>query len=109
VEVLGNRKAFLIREMTKLHETHYFGHLKELLSTLEQERARGEYTLVLGGQTPQQEQISSELDAAAYVSGLIETRGLTQKEAIKQATSELGLSRREIYNRVLDLKARRRE
>ncbi len=109
VEILGNRKAFLIREMTKLHETHYFGHLKEVLTTLEQEPARGEYTLVLEGQKSKEDQASSQLDAAAYVAGLIETRGLTQKEAIKQATRELGLSRREIYNQVEAGKARRRE
>ena len=109
VEVLGNRRAFLIREMTKLHETHYFGRLKELLAKLEQERARGEYTLVLGGQTSQKDQVSSELDAAAYVAGLMETGGLSQKEAIKQATQELGLSRREIYNQVETGKAQRRE
>jgi len=109
VEILGNRRAFLIREMTKLHETHYFGRLKEVLTTLEQERARGEYTLVLEGQTSQEDQVSSQVDAAAYVLGLIETRGLTQKEAIKQATQELGLSRREIYNQVEAGKARRGE
>jgi 16S rRNA (cytidine1402-2'-O)-methyltransferase len=95
--------------MTKLHETHYFGHLQDVLTTLEQEPARGEYTLVLEGQTSQEDQFSSQLDGAAYVAGLIETRGLTQKEAIKQATQELGLSRREIYNQVEAGKARRRE
>ncbi len=109
VEILGNRRAFLIREMTKLHETHYFGRLKEVLTTLEQEPARGEYTLVLEGQTSKEDQVFSQLDAAAYVLGLMEARGLTQKEAIKQATQELGLSRREIYNQVEAGKARRRE
>ena len=109
VEILGNRRAFLIREMTKLHETHYFGRLKEVLTTLEQEPARGEYTLVLEGQTSQEDPVTSQLDGAAYVAGLIETRGLTQKEAIKQATQELGLSRREIYDQVEAGKARRRE
>ena len=109
VEILGNRRAFLIREMTKLHETHYFGRLKEVLTTLEQERARGEYTLVLEGQTSKEDQVSSQLDGAAYVLGLMEARGLTQKEAIKLATQELGLSRRAVYNKVLDLKSRRQE
>lgn len=109
VEILGNRRAFLIREMTKLHETHYFGRLREVLTTLEQEPARGEYTLVLEGQTSQEDQVSSQVDAAAYVLGLMEAQGLTQKEAIKQATQELGLSRREIYSKVEAGKARRRE
>ena len=109
VEILGNRRAFLIREMTKLHETHYFGRLKEVLTTLEQERPRGEYTLVLEGHTSEQDEVSFQIDAAAYVLGLMETEGLTQKEAIKQATQELGLSRREIYNQVMGVKSRRRE
>ena len=109
VAILGNRRAFLIRAMTTLHETHYFGRLKQILTTLEQERARGEYTLVLEGQTSKEDQVSSQLDAAAYVLGLKETRGLTQKEAIKQATQELGLSRREIYNQVLGAKSGRQE
>ncbi len=109
MEILGNRRTFLIREMTKLHETHYFGRLKEVLATLEQEPARGEYTLVLEGQTSQEDRVSSQFDAAAYVLGLMEAQGLTQKEALKQATQELGLSRREIYNKLLDLKSRCQE
>ena len=109
VGILGNRRAFLIREMTKLHETHYFGRLKEVLTALEQERPRGEYTLVLEGHTSEQDEVSFRIDAAAYVLGLIEARGLTQKEAIKQATQELDLSRREIYNQVVGAKSRRRE
>jgi 16S rRNA (cytidine1402-2'-O)-methyltransferase len=109
VEILGNRRAFLIREMTKLHETHYFGRLKEVLTTLEQERPRGEYTLVLEGHTSEQDEVSFQIDAAAYVLGLMEAQGLTQKEAIKQASQELDLSRREIYNQVVGVKSRRRE
>ncbi len=109
VGILGNRRAFLIREMTKLHETHYFGRLKEVLTTVEQERPRGEYTLVLEGHTSEQDEVSFQIDAAAYVLGLMEAQGLTQKEAIKQATQELGLSRREIYNQVVGVKSRRRE
>jgi len=109
VGILGNRRAFLIREMTKLHETHYFGRLKEVLTALEQERPRGEYTLVLEGHTSEQDEVSFRIDAAAYVLGLIEARGLTQREAIKQATQELDLSRREIYNQVVGAKSRRRE
>ena len=109
VEILGNRRAFLIREMTKLHETHYFGRLEEVLTTVEQERPRGEYTLVLEGHTSEQDEVSFQIDAAAYVLGLMEAQGLTQKEAIKQATQELGLSRREIYSQVVGVKSRRRE
>ena len=104
VEILGNRRAFLVREMTKLHETHYFGELQDVLKTLEQERPRGEYTLVLEGHPSPPHQLSSNLDAVAYVLGLMEAQGLTQKEAIKRAASQLSLSRRELYKRVVGLK-----
>ena len=101
LQILGDRQAFLIREMTKLHETHYFGHLKEILKTVEQERPRGEYTLVLEGASSQPHQVSSEIDVAAYVHGLIKIHGLTRGEAIKTAARELGLPKREVYRRVL--------
>ena len=104
VEILGNRRAFLVREMTKLHETHYFGRLQEVRKTLEQERPRGEYTLVLEGCTSQQNEVSPQVDGAAYVVGLMEVEGLTQKEAIQRAARELPLSKREIYSKVVRLK-----
>ncbi len=107
VEILGDRRSFLVREMTKLHETHYFGLLQDVRKTLEQERPRGEYTLVLEGCTSQQNEVSPQVDGAAYVLGLMEVEGLTQKEAIQRAARELPLSKREIYGSVVRLKSRR--
>ena len=47
VEILGNREAFLIREMTKVYETAHFGPLEEILAALGDGSPRGEYTLVV--------------------------------------------------------------
>ncbi|HUG42651.1 MAG TPA: 16S rRNA (cytidine(1402)-2'-O)-methyltransferase, partial [Acidobacteriota bacterium] len=44
-EALGDREAFLIREMTKLHETSLRGSLSEIRAQASLEAARGEYTL----------------------------------------------------------------
>ncbi|MFQ5738077.1 MAG: 16S rRNA (cytidine(1402)-2'-O)-methyltransferase [Acidobacteriota bacterium] len=97
---LGNRKAFLIREMTKLYEASYSGTLREILRTLEDEPVSGEYTLVVeGGSVPT---ASAPLDVVAYVFGLEEMRGLTRKEAIKRAARDLALPKRQIYRMVVE-------
>jgi 16S rRNA (cytidine1402-2'-O)-methyltransferase len=101
IETLGDRSAFLAREMTKLHETHYFGQLREILEVVAQETPRGEYTLVIEGTLRGGPTGLPEIDVAAYVRGLMETREISQKDAIKAAAKELGLPKREVYGRVL--------
>ncbi len=101
-EVLGNRQAFLGREMTKLHETHYLGNLEQILKQLQQEKPRGEYTLVVEGQHSETNQLgrSAKLDVLAYVAGLRALYGLSRKDAIQRASRELDLPKREVYRTV---------
>jgi len=99
LEALGNRQGCLVREMTKLHETHYFGTLEEILHQVNAESPRGEYTLVITGSSGKKAE-RLPIDAAAYVLGLMELHGLSRKEAMQQAARELGMSRREIYSLV---------
>lgn len=96
LEVLGNRRAFLIREMTKIHESHHFGTLREILETIQGSPSRGEYTLVVEGQ-PAKGTPTIPLDILAYVAGLIQLHGITQKEAIRRAAHELGIPKRQVY------------
>jgi 16S rRNA (cytidine1402-2'-O)-methyltransferase len=102
-EVLGNRQAFLGREMTKLHETHYPGNLEQILKQLQQEKPRGEYTLVVEGQHSETTHPgrSAKLDVLAYVAGLRALYGLSQKDAIQRASQELGLRKRDVYRTVI--------
>ncbi|MCP4715894.1 MAG: 16S rRNA (cytidine(1402)-2'-O)-methyltransferase [Deltaproteobacteria bacterium] len=51
LEVLGDRQALLAREMTKLHETRYYGTLSSLISQLGTGKVKGEITLVVTGKT----------------------------------------------------------
>ncbi len=95
-EIFGARKAFLVREMTKLYETSYFGSLDQILEWVAEEEPRGEYTLVIEGAQPDVAEPSA-IDAKAYVEGLIATQGLSRKEALRQAAHELGIPKRELY------------
>lgn len=48
-EVLGNRRAAIARELTKVHESFYRGTIAELLAT--EIPDKGEFVLVIGGAT----------------------------------------------------------
>jgi 16S rRNA (cytidine1402-2'-O)-methyltransferase len=98
-ERMGDREAYLVREMTKIYEASYWGTVATIAADLADESPRGEYTLVMRGATEQTGPGSraDDLDIAAYVTGLIHHRGLSKKEAIKAACADLGLSKREVY------------
>src|SRR5881227_1253962 len=51
-EVLGNLNACIAREVTKLHEEFRRGKLSELSTSLEERRACGEITLLIGPEAP---------------------------------------------------------
>ena len=106
VEILGNRKAFLIREMTKVFEEAQYGALQEILEALEDRSPRGEYTLVIEAASAVPP--APVADLPGYVRELMRERSLSQKEAIKAAAQELGLTRREVYRQVTTAASRRR-
>ena len=97
-EVLGDRKGFLAKEITKIHERHWWGKLGEIIHH-QDETPKGEYTLVVEG-SEGDAGVESDLDLQAYVEGLQQLRGLSRKEAIRQAAQDLGKSRNEVYREV---------
>ena len=98
-EIWGDREAYLVREMTKIYETSYWGTLSSILADLAAEKPRGEYTLVVRGadDSVPVTACDSNFDIAAYVVGLIQHRGLGKKEAIKLASAHLGIPKRKVY------------
>lgn len=96
-EAWGDRPAFLVREMTKLHETAHFATLREIAESLADQPARGEYTLVVGGGEKKTAPRPVGPDPAAYVAGLRLTRGLSLSEAVMQAARDLGLKKQQVY------------
>ena len=97
-EILGDRKGFLAKEITKIHERHWWGKLGEIIHH-QDETPKGEYTLVVEG-SEGDAGVESDLDLQAYVEGLQQLRGLSRKEAIRQAAQDLGKSRNDVYREV---------
>jgi 16S rRNA (cytidine1402-2'-O)-methyltransferase len=100
---LGNRSAFLIREMTKLYETGYSGTIEEICNSLAVEDKKGEFTLVVGPPVDSAK-VNDTVDSGAYVIGLMRKLGISSKEAISLAVKHLGKSKKEVYRAYLDSK-----
>jgi len=110
-EVLGNRRAVVARELTKLHEEFARGTLNELLEQfLKAGTARGEMVLLISGEavesSPETPEPTSTERLVARVNEL-EREGLKSKDALKRAARELGIKRAEAYRMMTAQKNRR--
>ena len=110
--VLGNRRAVVGRELTKLHEEFARGTLDELSETFADPlKARGEMVLMIAGAGSAEEREreihdSPEINFIERVSQL-QREGLDEKAAFKKAARELGLKRDEAYRLLVAQKNRR--
>lgn len=96
-EALGDRRACVARELTKLHEEFLRGTISELLERLGEE-VLGEITVVVEG-GPRE---ASEADPE----GLLRARlaaGASVKDAAREVAEALGLPRKEVYRRALEI------
>jgi 16S rRNA (cytidine1402-2'-O)-methyltransferase len=94
-DVLGDRRAAIGRELTKLHEEFLRGTLGELAARLSEEAVRGEMVLVIDrGHGIQNEMVHVSL--AARVAQL-EAEGMDHRAALKHAAKERGMAKSEAY------------
>lgn len=105
-ETLGNRSITLCRELTKKHETAFRTTIDDLLTYYRQEKPLGECVLVIEGKSRQEmeeeakaswEELSIEEHMRLY-----ETQGIPRKEAMKQVAKDRGVSKREIYQYLVE-------
>lgn len=110
LEVFGDRRAVVARELTKLHEEVVRGKLSELTKRFAGDTtARGEMVLIINGAAEESvaEWQPSSAGLVERVSEL-ENSGLDPKTALKQAARELGMKRAEAYRLLVAQKNRRR-
>jgi 16S rRNA (cytidine1402-2'-O)-methyltransferase len=99
-QVLGERReAVVCRELTKLYETFYRGPLGELAADPQLDAPKGEIVILVG---PGRETEASAADADAALSEALSR--LKPAEAAGEVARALGLPRRDLYRRALELK-----
>ena len=97
-EILGNRKAAVARELTKLHEEIIRGNLAQLAGNFNDRDVKGEIVLVIDGEEAQSPQsgIQSQKSVFERIAEL-EKEGFDRKIALKKVAREFGISRSEAY------------
>lgn len=102
LEILGDRKAALARELTKLHEEILTGNLSEIFSKVSGNSVKGELVLVLDRKSSESKRLDVQ-GAGTLKSRLteLESEGIERKAALKKLAKEFGLSRSEVYRRLL--------
>ena len=103
---LGNRKIAVCRELTKKHETQFQAPLEEACSYYRENPPKGECVLVLEGRPRQElereeQQKWEEMSVEDHVKLYLD-QGMDKKEAMKQAAKDRGVSKRDIYQALLD-------
>ena len=107
-DYLGDRNITIEKELTKKHESVNVTNLSQAISQYEKEDPRGEFVLVIEGRSfkdieleEQKEWLSLSLvDHMKYY----KEKGIQRKEAMKMVAKDRGVSKREIYNKLLEYK-----
>ena len=108
-EALGNRSISLCRELTKKYEDVQKTTLDDVLLYYKDNEPRGEYVLVVEGKDRREleaearrawEQMTIDEHMAIY-----EAQDIPRKEAMKLVAKDRGISKREVYQALLDAEA----
>lgn len=99
VQVIPDRKMSISREITKKYEETRMGTVQEHLDWYSENPPKGEFVLVIegGDGLPAGCQDLAALSLEDHVAHY-KDQGMSEKEAMKQAARDRGVSRRDIYN-----------
>ena len=97
LEVFGDRRCVIARELTKTYEEYIRGSVKELL---EIDSIKGEIVLIVDGY---KDEVVKNIDPNSKIEELI-SLGYKPNEAIKEVSKLFNLSRKELYNSYIDYK-----
>lgn len=106
LEIWGDRKASVARELTKRHEEIIRGTLSQCIEHFNENEPIGEFCIIVEG-ISEQELLLQEEEANAWWKKLTikehvehyET-SMSRKEAMKQAAADRGLTKREVYREI---------
>jgi len=101
-ETLGDRRAVVARELTKLHEDIREARLSELAAHYSQAPPKGEIVVIVH---PPEEKRVGEDELDAFLEKAL--GAMSVRDAVAAAAETLGISRRQAYERALQMRSRR--
>lgn len=100
LNIFGNRKVCIARELTKIYEEFIRADLVDLVKNLDE--PRGEFVMVVEGCNAETENPAPENFLDEY--NKLVSAGADKKSAIREVAKKFNMSRREVYNAVVDEK-----
>jgi 16S rRNA (cytidine1402-2'-O)-methyltransferase len=101
-EVLGDRRACMVRELTKIHEEILRGTLAELAAEIARRgTVLGEVTLVVAGA-----QKTVEMSVEEIVRAALSDASGSSRDLAREISERTGLSRKEVYAEILRQRAK---
>lgn len=102
LEILGDRRIALCREITKIHEEFVRTTISDAINKYEENPPRGEFVIVIEGKRSEEieaerEAIWQKMSVSEHVEMYI-NQGIDEKEALKKTAKDRGVSKRDIYN-----------
>lgn len=100
--ILGNRRIVLARELTKKFEEFLRGTIEEAIEWVESNEVRGEFVVVVEGNTSgeveEEDNAWASMTIVEHINNIIEETNVSSKEAIKEVAKLRGLPKRDVYN-----------
>ena len=105
-QALGERRVTVCRELTKKHETAFLTTLSGALAYYQENDPKGECVIVMEGRSrkemEEEKQQQWETMPLEEHMKIYENQGMSRKEAMKAVAKDRGVSRRDIYQQLLD-------
>ena len=104
--VLGDRPITICRELTKKFEEAFQTTITEAIELYQEKEPKGEYVLVIAGKPEEELEEEKrkqweEMTIKEHVNYYIE-QGNDKKEAMKLTAKDRGVSKRDIYNQLIE-------
>jgi len=108
LEIMGDRKIVIARELTKMYEEIIRGKLSQVLSGIDSKEIKGEITLIVQGGIKKKENDSidfliKECIIKEYLNKL-KKQGYSNKDIIKITQEKLNIPKNLIYKKLLEMK-----
>lgn len=93
-----NRRIAVARELTKIHEEFLRGTISDVCAEVaRREMAKGEITVIVEGKSGYQEASATKRSLPDRIAELMRSGSLDEKDALKQAAREFGVSKSDAY------------
>jgi len=97
IKKFGDRKASLVREITKIYEQSIRGSLSEIQARLKEKKVKGEVVLVVSGHKKELIKSYTQEDITRQLISLLK-QGISKKSALKIVLSRYDIDKQKLYN-----------